>query len=85
MSAAGGAVTLTRLEYRMMEALMLNRGIYLSTEELLVKTWGYESEAEQGAVWVYVSTLRKRLGAVGSGVRIQARRGVGYRLEAPDA
>lgn len=36
---------------------MLNRGIYLSTEELLVKTWGYESEAEQGAVWVYVSTL----------------------------
>lgn len=85
LSAAGGAVTLTRLEYRMMEALMLNRGIYLSTEELLVKTWGYESEAEQGAVWVYVSTLRKRLGAVGSGVRIQARRGVGYRLEAPDA
>ena len=85
LSAAGGAVTLTRLEYRMMEALMLNRGIYLSTEELLVKTWGDESEAEQGAVWVYVSTLRKRLGAVGSGVRIQARRGVGYRLEAPDA
>lgn len=85
LSAAGGAVTLTRLEYRMMEALMLNRGIYLSTEVLLVKTWGYESEAEQGAVWVYVSTLRKRLGAVGSGVRIQARRGVGYRLEAPDA
>lgn len=85
LSAAGGAVTLTRLEYRMMEALMLNRGIYLSTEELLVKTWGYESETEQGAVWVYVSTLRKRLGAVGSGVRIQARRGVGYRLEAPDA
>lgn len=29
---------------------MLNRGIYLSTEELLVKVWGYESEAEQGAV-----------------------------------
>lgn len=29
----------------MLEALMLNRGIYLSTEELLVKVWGYESEA----------------------------------------
>ena len=64
---------------------MLNRDIYLSTEELLVRTWGYETEAEQGTVWVYVSYLRKRLTAVGSRVRIQAKRGVGYRLEAPDA
>lgn len=64
---------------------MLNRGIYLSTEELLVKVWGYETEAEQGAVWVYVSYLRKRLGAVGSRVRIRARRGVGYTLEDSDA
>lgn len=78
-------MTLTRLEYRMMEALMLNRGIYLSTEELLVKVWGYETEAEQGAVWVYVSYLRKRLGTVGSRVRIRARRGVGYTLEDSDA
>lgn len=50
LSSVSGSVTLTRLEYRMLEALMLNRGIYLSTEELLVKVWGYESEAEQGAV-----------------------------------
>lgn len=85
LASADGAVTLTRLEYRMMEALMLNRGIFLSTEELLVKTWGYDSEAEQGVVWVYLSNLRKRLASVGSRVRIQARRGVGYRLEAPDA
>lgn len=85
LSSSAGSVTLTRLEYRMMEALMLNRGIFLSTEELLVKTWGYESDAEQGAVWVYLSSLRKRLAATGSKVRIQVRRGVGYRLEAPDA
>ena len=85
LPSASGAVTLTRLEYRMLEALMLNRDIYLSTEELLVRTWGYETEAEQGTVWVYVSYLRKRLAAVGSRVRIQAKRGVGYRLEAPDA
>ncbi len=84
LASAEGAVTLTRLEYRMMEALMLNRGIFLTTEELLVKTWGYDTEAEQGAVWVYLSSLRKRLTAVGSRVKIQLRRGVGYRLEAPD-
>lgn len=85
LRSTAGRVTLTRLEYRMMEALMLNRGIYLSTEELLVKVWGYETEAEQGAVWVYVSYLRKRLGTVGSRVRIRARRGVGYTLEDSDA
>lgn len=85
LRSTAGRVTLTRLEYRMMEALMLNRGIYLSTEELLVKVWGYETEAGQGAVWVYVSYLRKRLGTVGSRVRIRARRGVGYTLEDSDA
>ncbi len=65
--------------------LLLNRGACLSTEELLVKVWGYETETEPGAVWVYVSALRRRLAAVGSRVRIRARRGVGYTLEADDA
>ena len=85
LSSAAGAVTLTRLECRMLEVLLLNRGACLSTEELLVKVWGYETETEPGAVWVYVSYLRRRLAAVGSRVRIRARRGVGYTLEADDA
>ena len=85
LRSASGAVTLTRLECRMLEVLLLNRGACLSTEELLVKVWGYETETEPGAVWVYVSYLRRRLAAVGSRVRIRARRGVGYTLEADDA
>ena len=32
-------------------------------------------------VWVYISTLRKRLVAVGGGVEIRAARGLGYTLE----
>ena len=32
-------------------------------------------------VWVYISTLRKRLAAVGGGVEIRAARGLGYTLE----
>ena len=65
-----------------MELLMLNRGICLSTEDMLVKVWGYETEADIGVVWVYISYLRKRLAALGSTVEIKARRGVGYMLEA---
>ena len=77
------AVVLPKLEFQLMELLMLNQGICLSTEDLLVKVWGYETEADIGVVWVYLSYLRKRLAALGSQVEIKARRGVGYTLEAP--
>ena len=76
------SVVLPRLEYKLMELLMLNRGICLSTEDMLVKVWGYDTEADVGVVWVYLSYLRKRLAALGSTVEIRARRGVGYTLEA---
>ena len=74
---------LPKLEYRLMELLMLNRNRCLSTEDMLVKVWGYDTEADIGVVWVYLSYLRKRLAALGSGVEIKARRGIGYTLEEP--
>ena len=77
----GRSVRLSRLESRLMEALMLNQGIYLSSEDLLVKVWGYETEAELGSVWVYISYLRKHIKSLGARVEIRARRGVGYSLE----
>ena len=73
-------VVLPRLEYQMMEALMLNHGIYLSSEDLLEKVWGYDTEADLGSVWVYISYLRKRIDRIGSSVKIKARRGIGYTL-----
>ena len=77
------SVVLPKLEYKLMELLMLNQGICLSTEDMLVKVWGYETEADIGVVWVYLSYLRKRLSTLGSTVEIKARRGVGYTLEVP--
>ena len=65
----------------LLELLMLNKEAYLSTEDLLVKVWGYDTEAEVGTVWVYISYLRKRLSALNANVTIAARRNVGYRLE----
>lgn len=81
LSSCGKTVSLSRLEFLLMETLMVNQGIYLSTETLLVKVWGYETDAEAGSVWVYLSYLRKRLAELGSRVTIQVKRGVGYRLE----
>lgn len=72
---------LPNLEYRLMELLMLNQGIYLSSEDILVKVWGYDTEAELGAVWVYISYLRKKLSVLSDKVEIRAKRNVGYTLE----
>ncbi len=84
LSRGEKSVVLPRLEYRLMELLMLNRGICLSTEDMPVKVWGYDTDADIGVVWGYISYLRKRLSALGSAVEIRARRGVGYTLEVPD-
>ena len=75
------SVELSRLECRMMDTLMLNHGIYLSSEDLLEKVWGYESDADVGSVWVYISYLRKQLAKVGSYVAVKAKRGTGYMLQ----
>lgn len=73
---------LPKLEYRLMELLMLNQGMYLSSGDLLVRVWGYDTDAEIGIVWVYISYLRKRLAALGSYVTVRARRNIGYMLDA---
>lgn len=81
LSCGDRSFTLPRLEYRLMEQLMLNQGIYLSSDELMAKVWGYDSDAEIGAVWVYISYLRKRLTTLGANAEIKVKRGTGYTLE----
>ena len=81
LSTPKETVTLPKLEYRLMETFMLNQGMYLSADQLLEKVWGYETDAEVGTVWVYISNLRKKLAALSANVEIQAKRNIGYRLE----
>ena len=81
LSGKKKSIVLSKIEYRMMELFMLNRGIYLSTEDILVKVWGYDTDAELGIVWVYISNLRKKLVSLGANVEIKAKRNIGYTLE----
>lgn len=81
LSSEGQNFVLPKLEYQLMEVLMLNRGVYLSSEDLLVRVWGYDTDAGLGTVWVYISYLRKRLAALDANIAITARRNVGYMLE----
>ena len=64
-----------------MEQLMANYNIFLSSEDLLVKAWGYDAETDINSVWLYISYLRKRLAAMNSNVEIISKRNIGYRLE----
>ena len=65
----------------MLEMLMRNPRTLVSTEAFMDRIWGYDSEAELNSVWVYISTLRKKLKSIDANVEIRAQRGVGYYLE----
>ena len=67
-------------EYRMLEYLIANQGQILTREQLAVKIWGFENEAEYNNVEVYMSFTRKKLLFVEAKTEIKAVRGVGYEL-----
>lgn len=81
LSTEQKTIILTNQEFQMMELLMLNQGIYLSSEVMLAKIWGYDTDAEIGIVWVYISNLRKKLDSLHANVQIGTKRNVGYTLE----
>ena len=77
------SVRLSRKEFDMTELLMRNQKQILTKEQLLTKVWGYESDAEDNNVEVYISFLRKKLEHLRSGVKIRTIRKAGYTLEPP--
>ncbi len=83
LSCKSTEFVLPKQEYRLMEQLMINHGIFMSSEELLTKAWGYDTETDTNSVWLYISYLRKRLSAMNSDVEIVSKRNIGYRLEMP--
>ncbi len=75
------SIRLGNKEYQILEMLMSNPNVIISTEKFMSKVWGYDSEAEINGVWVYISYLRKKLISINSPVEIKAFRGIGYKLE----
>ncbi len=81
LSTDFGQFRLANKEFQMMEMLMTNPKVLISTDRFMERIWGYDSEAEINVVWVYISYLRKKLSAIGSNAVIKASRGAGYSLE----
>ena len=78
------SVRLSEKEYRILEYLISNRNKILTREQLAVKIWGYDNEAEYNNVEVYMTFTRKKLAFVESHTEIKAIRGVGYELRCSD-
>ena len=77
--AGGRELALTPKEYALLRCLMINRGLVMSREQLLVKCWGYDYEGEARAVDTHIKRLREKLG--GSAACIKTVIKAGYRLE----
>lgn len=75
-------VRLTAKEFHVMRLLMQNPNHNLSKEMILSYVWGYESNATENHVEVYIRFLRKKLAQIGSCIRIVSIRKLGYHLEA---
>lgn len=81
LSSPSGSFRLANKEFQMMEILMSNPKILVSSEQFMEKIWGYDANAEINVVWVYISYLRKKLNALHADIQIKSIRNAGYTLE----
>ena len=84
LSCGEKSLRLSAREFDVLRYLMQNGERVLSKELILEKVWGYDSNAVENHVEVYVGFLRKKLASLGSNVRIEAIRRLGYHLEVRD-
>ena len=75
------SIRLSAKEFDVARLLFQSRDRNLSKEAILARVWGYDSNAVENHVEVYVGFLRKKLTAIGSDVRIVSVRRLGYHLE----
>ncbi len=68
-------------EYQVLEVLMANPRMVVSTEHFITKIWGWNTSVDTSVVWVHISNLRKKLASLHVPVRIRFIRGAGYILE----
>ena len=78
------SVRLGEKELHILEYMFMNYDRIITREQLAVRIFGYDSNAEYNNVEVYLSFTRKKLFFIGSKVEIKAVRGLGYELRYAD-
>lgn len=75
------SLRLSSKEFQMMKLLLSEGKNNISKTTFLEKIWGFDSDATENNVEVYIGFLRKKLKALSSDIAIVASRGLGYHLE----
>ena len=81
ISVGKKSIKLTNKEFQLIELFILHPGQVFSTEHLMEKIWGYDTESDIDVVWTTIGYVRKKLRQIKANVEIKTMRGIGYALE----
>ena len=81
LSTEKNSIRLSKKEFDVMRRLMQFQSRSIRKDVLLTQVWGYESNAPENNVEAYVGFLRKKLKSIGSNLKIESIRLLGYHLE----
>ena len=76
---------LSKKEFDVMRRLMQFQDRSIRKDVLLTQVWGYDSNATENNVEAYVGFLRKKLKRIGSNLKIESIRLLGYHLEVEES
>jgi DNA-binding response OmpR family regulator len=82
LSRSGRTAPLTRTEFALMEKLINNAGLIVTTDTLVEAGWGIGAEVSLSTLYVFVRTLRSKIAVEGEHQLLHTARGVGYTLRA---
>ena len=77
----GERIDLTKNEYRILQALMEQKGKVVSRETLMERLWATDSFVDENTLTVNVNRLRKKLDKAGLHDFIRTKVGMGYLVE----
>ncbi len=77
----GQKESLSNKEYQLMELFLSSPDRLFPAERLLNEAWNIDSSGDISSLWVFLSSLRKKLKALKAPFHIKSVRGLGYRLE----
>lgn len=82
LGSAHGVLRLTNKEFQIMELLMRSPHHIFSSEQLMERIWGWDSDTEINVVWTNIAYLRRKMTRLKVRAEIRSVRGAGYMLEA---
>lgn len=85
LSTEKASIRLSTKEFDVMRRLMQFQGRSIRKDVLLTQVWGFESNATENNVEAYVGFLRKKLKSIGSDLKIESIRLLGYHLEVTES